>query len=89
MKIPRDKLRHFIVGAFAGAFLQGVALLVFGGNMTSSIIGAFLAVLAINYGFELFSAITKIGVYDLLDAVAGTIGGLLGMLIVLAFTLMV
>ena len=33
----------------------------------------------ISYGFELFSLITGLGVYDFMDAVASVIGGVLGL----------
>ena len=43
-----------------------------------SLIVLFLVVAA-SYGFELFSLITGLGHYDVMDAVAGVGGGLLGM----------
>jgi glycopeptide antibiotics resistance protein len=48
-----------------------------------AVIFAFVGVVAISYGFELFSKITGMGVYDVMDAVASVIGGLLGMVVVL------
>jgi glycopeptide antibiotics resistance protein len=47
----------------------------------------FILVVAISYGFEVFSLVTKKGHYDIFDAVAGTIGGVIGMAIVLIFEL--
>jgi len=44
---------------------------------------AFLLVVIISYGFELFSKFTGKGHYDIYDAVAGIIGGVLGMVIIL------
>ena len=44
------------------------------------------AVIAISYGFELFSKFTGIGYYDIMDAVASVIGGVVGMGIVLVIT---
>jgi len=44
---------------------------------------AFLLVVIISYGFELFSKFTGKGHYDMYDAVAGIIGGVLGMVIIL------
>jgi glycopeptide antibiotics resistance protein len=41
-----------------------------------------LIVISISYGFELFSKITRIGHYDIMDAVASIIGGVAGMGIV-------
>ena len=44
---------------------------------------AFIMVIAVSYGFELFSKITGMGRYDFIDAVASAIGGVLGMGIIL------
>lgn len=47
---------------------------------------ASLAILVvISYGFELFSKITGRGHYEVLDAIAAIIGGILGMGLVLPF----
>ena len=47
------------------------------------IIIAFILVICISYGFELYSLITKKGHYEILDAVASIIGGAIGMGIIL------
>ncbi|MFN2458854.1 MAG: hypothetical protein ABR502_11695 [Chitinophagaceae bacterium] len=58
-------------------------LYLFPQNPAVATVSVFVLVIAINYGFELFSKITGKGHYDFLDAVAGTIGSAIGM----AFTL--
>jgi VanZ family protein len=82
-KIPRDKWKHFLVGIFMGGVLQAFAYwLLFDHHFLATLI-AFVLVIAISYGFELFSLFTGKGHYDFLDAVAGTIGGVLGMVVVI------
>ncbi len=39
---------------------------------------AFIVVIVVSYGFELFSKISGLGHYDFWDAVASAIGGALG-----------
>lgn len=84
-KIAPDKWKHFYVGIVMGAVLEVAALLVFPGRVEVAALAAFLSVVAISYGFELFSLITGKGHYDVMDAVAGIIGGVLGMLAVYFF----
>ena len=40
---------------------------------------AFAVVIAISYGFELFSLVSGLGRYDVYDAIASVIGGVSGM----------
>lgn len=77
-KIAPDKWRHFYTGIPMGAVLQGLGWWLFPGNLLLVTIGAFLAICAISYGFELFSKITGMGIYDFMDAVWSAIGGVLG-----------
>ena len=78
MKIEKDKWKHFYVGIAMGVVLQLPALFLFPSGLLASAVVLFLVV-AISYGFELFSLVTGSGHYDFMDAVAGIIGGLLGM----------
>ena len=43
---------------------------------------SFCIIVAISYGFELTSKLTGRGHYDIMDAVASTLGGLLGMAVI-------
>ncbi len=81
--IARDKWRHFYAGVPLGIFCQLIANWMYGASMITAVIAAFIAVSAVSYGFELFSKITGLGVYDFMDAVASVIGGVLGMVIIL------
>jgi glycopeptide antibiotics resistance protein len=78
-KIAPDKWRHFYVGILMGAFLQGVGWWLLPGSMGLATLIALAIVVAVSYGFELFSLITGMGIYDFMDAVASVIGGIAGM----------
>jgi len=79
MKIARDKWKHFYVGVAMGAVLQAGATWLFPGRIYFATGLAFAVVVIISYGFELFSKFTGKGHYELMDAVAAVIGGVLGM----------
>ena len=83
IKIAPDKKKHFWVGMLMGAILQFFTLYLFPQHYIISIIITFVLIVALTYGFELFSLITKRGHYEILDAVAGTIGGSIGMVVIL------
>jgi hypothetical protein len=83
MKIEPDKKKHFWVGMGMGAILYLFVSWIFPHNYGLGIGITFLLIVAVCYGFELFSLITKIGFYEIADAVAGIIGGAIGMGIVL------
>jgi hypothetical protein len=83
MKIEPDKRKHFLVGIPLGAVLQGIVLLLFPGQFVPEIILAVLVLAIICYGFEVFSKISGKGHYDFIDAVAGLLGGIVGMSLVL------
>lgn len=76
LKIEPDKWKHFLVGIPMGLVLQTVAWYLYPPLMY---LLAFLAVCAISYGFELFSLITGKGHYEMKDAIASIIGGVIGM----------
>jgi hypothetical protein len=83
MKIARDKWKHFFVGIGMGAVLQSFFL--FGLHLRSSlsILSALLFSIVIAYGFELFSKFTGKGHYDVMDAVAGVTGAIVGIMAIL------
>ena len=82
-KIARDKWRHFFVGIPMGIVLQAFLWLLFPGQLVLETVIGFILVITISYGFELFSKFTGKGHYEFNDAVAATIGGVLGMIIIL------
>ena len=68
-----------------GATLQIVSwYLIMPKYFFTGIITAFILVIIISYGFELYSLFTKKGHYEILDAIAGIIGGVVGMAIILS-----
>jgi len=77
--IAPDKWRHFFAGIFMGFVLQGLLCWLLPNDLLSATSVALLLVIAISYGFELFSKITGKGRYDFMDAVASAVGGILGM----------
>ncbi|NSL86056.1 hypothetical protein [Chitinophaga solisilvae] len=78
-KIAPDKWKHFIVGIGMGIVLEVAAMLLFPGQPLIASLAALSVVIVISYGFELFSLVTGRGHYDVMDAVASIIGGMLGM----------
>ena len=66
-----------------GIVLQMLARWIYNPPLIYAILPALVGVVVISYGFELFSKITGIGVYDFMDAVASVIGGIIGMGLVL------
>lgn len=86
-KIGRDKWKHFFVGIAMGIVLQTFVWFLFPKQLVRATVIAFILVVMISYGFELYSKFTGRGHYEINDAVAGTIGGVLGMAIILMIEL--
>ena len=82
-KIGRDKWKHFFVGIVMGIVLQSVGWFLFPKQPVWATVMAFILVIIISYGFELYSKYTGRGHYEVNDAVASAIGGVLGMVILL------
>jgi hypothetical protein len=83
-RIAPDKWRHFFVGIIMGVLLQAFLSWLLRDHFILAIAGTFIIVAAVSYGFELYSKITGRGTYEVMDAVAAVIGGILGMAAVLA-----
>lgn len=83
MKVAPDKWKHFFVGIPMGAVLQAFLRFLLPEHFFLALTLTFILIVVICYGFELFSKITGKGHYDFMDAVAGTIGGVLGMAAIL------
>jgi uncharacterized membrane protein YjdF len=84
-KIGPDKWKHFFVGLVMGIVLQELCVWLLPTHLIAATLIAFTIVVAISYGFELYSKFTGHGHYEVLDAVAAIIGGILGMGAVLIF----
>jgi VanZ family protein len=82
-KIGQDKWKHFFVGIVMGIVLQTFVGFLFLDRLVWGTVTAFTLVIMISYGFELYSKFTGRGHYEINDAVAGTIGGVLGITIIL------
>ena len=78
-KIEADKWKHFYAGIILGVVLLAFLLFLLDGSLITGILISFALVIAISYGFELFSKITGMGHHDVMDAIASIIGGVVGM----------
>jgi hypothetical protein len=78
-RVTPDKWKHFFVGIGMGAMLQGFASFLLSDHLAVATVIAFVLVVIISYGFEFFSKTTGLGIYDIMDAVASAVGGVLGM----------
>lgn len=87
MKIAPDKWKHFFVGIVMGGVLQTFFSRLLDVHAGLSILLALFFSIAVAYGFELFSKFTGRGQYDVMDAVAGVIGALLGITSILLMQL--
>ena len=88
-KVAPDKWKHFFVGIVMGAVLQGFTSFLLKDHFILATVIAFVLVIVISYGFELFSKTTGLGIYDFIDAVASAVGGVLGMAIALLYELFI
>ena len=83
IKLAQDKKKHFRVGMLMGAIFHILVIFFLPQNFWLSILITFILIVALCYGFELFSLITKLGHYEVMDAIAGIIGGVIGMGVIL------
>lgn len=67
------------MGIGMGMILQSLGLWLLPAQGVLVTIAVFIIVAAVSYGFELYSKFTGHGVYEVLDAVASVVGGLIGM----------
>ena len=87
MRIAQDKWKHFWVGIAMGLLFQAVGMYLLPMHLYIATAVSFLLVVAISYGFELYSRFTGHGHYEVMDAVAAIIGGVLGMGVVVGIEL--
>ena len=79
MKIEKDKWKHFIVGLAMGVLFQCAGWYYLPAHHLLATLISFVIIVVISYGFELYSLFTGHGHYELWDAIAAVIGGILGM----------
>jgi VanZ family protein len=89
MRIAQDKWKHFWVGIAMGLLFQAVGMYLLPMHLYVDTAISLIIVVAISYGFELYSKYTGHGHYEVMDAVAAIIGGVLGMGVVVGIELMV
>jgi hypothetical protein len=83
-KIAADKWKHFYAGIVMGIVILAFLLFLLEDQLILCVIISFAIVIAVSYGFELFSKVTGMGHHDVIDAVASIVGGILGMGLTLA-----
>ena len=83
IKITPDKWKHFYVGLVLGAITYITIYYFFNFRTTTNIAVSLGIVATASYVFELFSLVTGKGHYEIMDAVAGIIGGAIGITVVL------
>ena len=81
-KIAPDKWKHFYVGIVLGAIVYRLSILLWPQQVIAAAV-SIAVIIAICYGFELFSLISGKGHYEIKDAIAGIIGGLAGLALML------
>lgn len=86
-RIAPDKWRHFFAGILMGVVLQALGWWLLPMQPVMATIVALVLVIAVSYGFELFSKLTGHGYHEIMDAVASVIGGVAGIGIILFFQL--
>ena len=64
-----------------GLVLQAMAIWIFPQHLIGASVGVFIIVVAVSYGFELYSKFTGRGHYEIADAVASIVGAVIGMAI--------
>ena len=77
--IKKDKWKHFVVGIGLGLLFEWAAIHYLPFSIGWSSLLVFVLIVFICYGFEVASLVFKRGHYDVMDAVAGIIGGVIGM----------
>lgn len=82
-QIQKDKWKHFFVGIAMGMLFEFFILFLIKDHWIIGSIVAFVLITVISYGFEVISLVIKRGHYDMLDAIAGAVGGLFGITVVL------
>lgn len=73
-----DKWKHFILGIPLGILLMIAGLYFFPSAVVLVTVFSVIALVVICYGFEIFSLLSGKGHYELMDAIVGIVGGLIG-----------
>jgi hypothetical protein len=77
-KITPDKWKYFYVCIALGAPVYGLAIILLRQQPVTAFLVSAAIIIAICYGFELFSLLTGKGHYEFKDALAGIVGGAIG-----------
>jgi len=88
MNWQKDKWKHFWVGIPLGMAILYFTLHSLPGRVCVSVYVAFSVLVFVCAMFEIFSLVTDLGFYELMDAVAGILGGVVGMIAFFFFKLL-
>ena len=80
--VAMDKWKHFLSGIAMGVAIQGCLWLLLPPQIKLITLASLILVMVLNYGFDVYAK-RKNGNYEVLDAAAGTIGGVIGMTVIL------
>ena len=81
-------METFFCGHCHGYRFVACSRLVIAGTVPDSATIVFALIVVICYGFELFSKFTGWGYYEVMDAVAGIVGGMIGMAVIATIILL-
>ena len=77
-----DKGKNFMTGIAIGVATQAFLWMILPPQIKLVTLVSLIAVMVLNYGFDVYAKRKK-GNYEVLDAAAGTIGGVIGMTLIL------
>ena len=77
-----DKWKNFMTGIAIGVLTQAFLWMILPPQIKLVTLVSLIAVMVLNYGFDVYAKRKK-GNYEVLDAAAGTIGGVIGMTLIL------
>jgi hypothetical protein len=80
--LAMGKWKNFTTGILIGAATQAVLWIILPPQVKLVTLVSLIAVMVLNYGFDIYAKRKK-GNYEVLDAAAGTIGGVIGMTMIL------
>ncbi len=80
--LAMDKWKNFMTGIAIGVATQASLWMILPPQIKLVTLVSLIAVMVLNYGFDVYAKRKK-GNYEVLDAAAGTIGGVIGITLIL------
>jgi hypothetical protein len=82
-KMNWEKCKHFFIGITIGVVTQALIWWFLPPQIKLITVVSLMLIMVLNFGFDLFSKIKGKGGYELLNIAAGTIGGAVGIAVIL------